>query len=257
MLTAEIKSNSQKVVATSANKNDKPFICPECKKDVTLKKGKIVAHHFAHKPPVNCEYGKGETEEHRNAKLTLYEELKKNTSFTVCELEHSLGTVRPNIYLEDNGYKIAIELQVSNLTANQLVEKTKIYFSKKIHVLWLAIYNKNILSSPYTPKSWEKWLHTLNYGKVYYWKEKTKIIPIHFDDFMLDRPQKEWYEKGGEHRVEGGYEYRSKRYRTPNVGDELELTSDFKKTINNGFKKSKIEVPECLILTDTKQKWWK
>lgn len=35
------------------------FFCKDCLKEVVLKKGRVRAHHFAHKSPVTCQYGIG------------------------------------------------------------------------------------------------------------------------------------------------------------------------------------------------------
>lgn len=71
MLTA-IRSDSQKTLAQDANKIDAPFTCPECNKNVILRKGLIKTPHFAHKPPVTCQYGQGESEEHRKCKQAIF-----------------------------------------------------------------------------------------------------------------------------------------------------------------------------------------
>lgn len=35
------------------------FHCPNCKTQVILRKGALVAHNFAHKPPVTCSWASG------------------------------------------------------------------------------------------------------------------------------------------------------------------------------------------------------
>ncbi len=50
------------------------YICPECKKDVVLRKGDVRIHHFAHKKSENpCMYynNPGESQLHKDAKLAL------------------------------------------------------------------------------------------------------------------------------------------------------------------------------------------
>ena len=62
--------------ATKVNK----YSCPDCKKDVILKKGEIKVHHFAHYASENpCRYynNPGESEIHKDAKLLLKSLLEK------------------------------------------------------------------------------------------------------------------------------------------------------------------------------------
>ena len=44
------------------------FVCPKCRRVVVLKAGRKVIAHFAHKPPTDCTWAKGETREHLEAK---------------------------------------------------------------------------------------------------------------------------------------------------------------------------------------------
>jgi competence protein CoiA len=56
-----------------ANKNNK-YICPDCKKDVILRKGDIRIHHFAHykeENPCNYYIKPNESQIHKEAKLLL------------------------------------------------------------------------------------------------------------------------------------------------------------------------------------------
>jgi len=35
----------------------------------------------------------------------------------------------------------------------------------------------------YSPRPWELWLHATYFGKVYYWLEGLKVVPVHFRDY--------------------------------------------------------------------------
>lgn len=64
-----------------ASKNNN-YICPECNKDVILKKGNIRIHHFAHKKSENpCTYynNPGESQIHKDAKMAMKLLLESNT----------------------------------------------------------------------------------------------------------------------------------------------------------------------------------
>lgn len=58
MLCAIRQRDNQKVAAWDQQKIDGPFSCPVCVEETILKKGAMKVHHFAHKPPITCEYGK-------------------------------------------------------------------------------------------------------------------------------------------------------------------------------------------------------
>lgn len=61
----------QRATAWEAQKGSL-FVCPKCRTHVTQKKGRLVAHHFAHKPPVTCPRAAGETQGHLKAKMLLH-----------------------------------------------------------------------------------------------------------------------------------------------------------------------------------------
>ena len=63
------------VLARDSGK-DVTYLCPECRCEVTLKKGRKVVHHFAHKPPVTCYYAAGETVAHLKSKLDFHDHFK-------------------------------------------------------------------------------------------------------------------------------------------------------------------------------------
>src|SRR6185369_16980461 len=97
MLCAIRQRDSQKVVAWDQQKSDGPFSCPLCVAETILRKGTMKVHHFAHKPPLTCEYGRGETECHRECKTAIYEALRRHRGFRDVEIERSVGTVRPDV----------------------------------------------------------------------------------------------------------------------------------------------------------------
>ena len=68
MLTATRQSDGAKVAARDAERADAPFGCIGCAADMTLKKGSLRVHHFAHKATAPCRAGRGETEDHLRVK---------------------------------------------------------------------------------------------------------------------------------------------------------------------------------------------
>ncbi len=185
MLTAIRERDGQKLGAWEADKRDRPFICFCCQRVVTLRQGSVIAPHFAHLPPVVCEYGTGESAAHRQCKLAIYDSLAADPRVTKCELERNLGTVRPDVSAYLNGVPIAIEVQLSTLSLDRISYRTAEYRRKGIYVLWLPVYHAKLERELYSPRPWERWLHTTYYGRVYYWLRGATVLPVHFRDYFM------------------------------------------------------------------------
>jgi competence protein CoiA len=127
MLCAIRQGDRQKVAAWDQQKSDGPFSCPLCIEETILKKGTMMVHHFAHKPPITCEYGRGETERHLECKLTIYDALRGHRRFRDVEIERSMGTVRPDVSGFMGEIPFAIEVQISALTMEQIIYRTREY----------------------------------------------------------------------------------------------------------------------------------
>src|SRR4051812_33804904 len=185
MLCAKRTSDRQVVIASSQEKCDAPFACPECLEEVTLRKGTFKIHHFAHKPPVTCAYGTGETEEHRRCKTEIYETLVRAPNVKKAALERPLKDVRPDISAYINGIPVAIEVQISTLPLGTVIHRTQEYTKRGIALLWLAQWNSGLGKDRYSPRPWELWVHAAYFGRVYYWKAETVILPVHLAKHYL------------------------------------------------------------------------
>ncbi len=248
MLTSIRQSDKCKVYAKDIDKSYGPFECSVCRGETVLRKGTVKTHHFAHKPPVLCEYGKGESEAHRNCKQSIFEALKVAPGVTECELEKHFGRVVSDVFFVLGDRKVAIEVQISNLTINRIIERTEAYSDLGIYVLWMSLFDNRLNKVPYAPKLWEKWLHATYFGRVYYWLEELSVIPIHFSEHLL------WIE---ETEYGGGYNRKSKRYRTQEFGSTLNILNDFQFRSRSDWKIGSIYIPHCKLLIDSKDTWWK
>lgn len=173
-------SSDEKVIAKQTEKNKKPFFCPECLLEVILKKGNINIHHFSHKPGSECSYGEGESEEHMRIKMELYELLSK--ADIQCDLEKRLVDNDGSVNIADvwaiiDGQEVAIEVQKSSISDEELEERTKKYHKKNIAALWLVVKNNEVK----TLNSIENWLK-INTGRVYYYYQNNirckTLVPI-------------------------------------------------------------------------------
>lgn len=264
MLRALDKNNFG-YLAWDAEKKNKPYFCPNCHKEVILRQGEIKAHHFAHKPPIDCIYGTGESEIHYRIKKQLYEYLKSQSNCEKCDIERNLETVRPDISLYIN--KIAIEIEIQKSTIDTRIIKRRMieYYKKKIAVLWIIPdksptlqYHENEETFVHRALEWEIYLHALNYGKLYYWQGDNILKAYHFNSFQIYRESSEWYDEYGDEQSAGGYYYYAKRLKLCNTDDKnLYIEKDFIRNFHKKYSNSTIEIPECFIYRDNYTNWWK
>jgi competence protein CoiA len=185
---------------------DGPFYCPARREQLILKQGRKVVAHFAHRPAADCEYtNEGESEEHRLAKREIRQALLQVPGVTDVRLERYLRDVRPDVSFVVNGQLVAIEIQLSQLSLKKIESRTKAYARRNIAVLWMPLFSMELLEQRYAPKDWERYLHTMYYGKVYYWYERLLVQPVKFEDYLLEP---DWWI---------GKCYRSKRFVTPTL----------------------------------------
>ena len=193
------------VLAAEVEAGDGPFHCPACQGPVILKQGRMKIPHFAHLSGTACVYSnEGESQEHQLAKLEIYEALRRIPEVTDVRLERYLQEVRPDVSFVVHGQLVAIEIQFSHLSCDLITRRTKAYARKDIAVLWTPSFPMELFKGRYAPKDWERYLHTLYYGRVYYWLEGVELVPVKFEEYMLPP---NWY--SGERR--------SKRYVSPRM----------------------------------------
>lgn len=256
MLTA-VSEDKVQVEAISAPEGPS-YSCPECGAPVTLCKGPVRIAHFKHKIDKGCKFGQGESEEHRRAKLQIWQALKVHPSVRRCEIEKAIilkdppGHVRPDVRAvfsrgkpgsEINTF-VAIEVQRSKLTIEDISRRTSAYHKQKVAVLWLLLWTafmknmKKRTDGKYRSNELDRWLHAAYLGRVYLWKDGESVQPVHFEISQNDL--------GRSHRA----------LRNVRLGKEVLISDLVKKTL----KESKVgehQVPERTIFMDTLGPWWK
>ncbi|MEK7829821.1 MAG: competence protein CoiA family protein [Acidobacteriota bacterium] len=254
MLCAIRQSDQTTVTANSQSKANAPFTCPVCADTVVLRKGTVRIHHFAHKPPVTCNYGAGETEAHRRCKSAIYEGLLQQPTVKKAELERYLKTVRPDVSAWISDIPVAIEVQISALSIETIIHRTQEYTRKGIYLLWLAQWDPSLDSDRYSPSAWERWLHAAYLGRIYYWAEGLLVIPYHMAPYSIYVEENEWYSSEGERLSAGGYERISKRYKTPIRGRTLDITKDFRRADQEEWSSATFSIPRRKIFLDRYEK---
>lgn len=149
------------------------FYCPECKEKVIVRAGPKVTPHFAHLPESSCTFGKrGESNYHKRAKLLLFNWLQKQ-SFRNIYLERHLPQInqRPDILLETNKGKVAVEFQSATITPTEITKRNQGYASENIFPLWILGKNQLRKSHPHNHS------YQLNSFKQYFIKQYRKNSP--------------------------------------------------------------------------------
>ncbi|MBI3398175.1 MAG: hypothetical protein HZB81_07660 [Deltaproteobacteria bacterium] len=263
-----------------------PFYCPKCQEAVILKKGRIKAHHFAHKPPVTCQYGTGESQKHWKAKKAIYEALVDHPHCKKCDLERMLDGVRPDVSLYINNVPVAIEFQNSTIEIEEIKRRAHRYLQLGIHLIWLMPECKpsgfkeadDGKKTIYRPQIWQKYLQNMYYGRLYYWQEGAIVSPVHLlpykhyvergnwvDDFYdesgEDLEGTNWHEEHYYDADYGGYHKMSKTkkeviYPENNTDRLLHIADDFRPAETKPFTAKNWHIPKSLIWLDRLKKWW-
>ncbi|MBS1631477.1 MAG: hypothetical protein JST10_02780 [Bacteroidetes bacterium] len=183
MLTALTKSG-RKVTATEAITFGGDYYCPGCKEPVILRNGYVKEEHFAHHANTFCTYS-GESVLHRKMKSQIYSNLQETIRGKVkaIEMEKPLLGCRPDIFVEGTRESIAIEVQTSSLTAEEILRRTEQYCGLGIYVLWVIpferdrVYKYDPLSKKYELdsirlKEYERVMSALYFKSLVLWDVK-------------------------------------------------------------------------------------
>ena len=257
MLRAIRKNDGVTVEAWSQRESSGPFACPSCGSEVILRGGRRRLDHFAHVAERKCPHDLGESENHRRCKAEIWVCLKEAPRVVDLQLERPLGEVRADVSANINGVPVAIEVQLSNLSVADITRRTKEYTRRGIYVLWLARWKPALDSGRYSPKPWERWLHAAYYGRVYYWRGQTTVVPYHFDPGHVQVPTRTWYDRRGKKKSARGYSRRSLRWIRPVRGQVLNLLNDFNARNRDWWKGGDMEIPPSKLYCDFRPVFWR
>lgn len=256
MLTATRDLDGIKVLARSSERVESPFSCPHCRQEVVLRKGSIKVHHFAHKPPVTCSLGIGESEQHLRAKMEIFDSLRHEPNVTDLELEKDFGVSVADVYALISGTRVAVEVQRSSLSVNDIIARTQNYHRLGIAVLWLGLPCSDLTTEKYAPAAWERWCHAAYFGRVYYWDGGQTLQAVHFNPYSIHVESRSWHDWDGSERSAGGYDRTSKRWRTPLHGAPVLLSRSFQRSTRAPWSGGTVLVPLCTLYVDQQVKWW-
>ena len=207
------------------------YICPECKRPVILKRGWIKIAHFAHKPPTDCTWAKGETLAHREAKKIFRDAFvsgghRAEVEFVVPSLP---GDRRADVMVWSQwGAQAAIELQHSSIGIKEIEKRAYSYAGEGLAQAWVPFLRSKVMAEAepleggddgdmfierYPARPFERWAHDFHLGRLWFYDPKQKALwRGHFDRHELWVEASSWYEEGEEVSV-GGYSKLSKRWK--------------------------------------------
>ncbi len=236
MLSSIRKSDHQKVIGDSISKdNTAIYLCEYCDNEVIHHKSesKLKIGHFKHKSSESFCLNSNESIEHISIKLGIFNYIEKNWSsqLHLIEVEKWIceKSMRPDIYIETKKKtKIAIEVQATVLTVDEILRRTENYFKENIYVLWVLQYDYNRFFEYRTElykddeekvlvipdfykrkvvrlKEFENFMYWCYYKKLFFWdlsgKHSDGFIVAHLDEH---RGEDSEFRKGGEsHNYDG------------------------------------------------------
>lgn len=171
MLVA-LNEKAELVIANTELSKTNIYLCPACKKRVSLKIGEIIRPYFAHYQSEACHlFSEGETEEHVEGKIQLANYLKSKMCNVQLEAYLPHLQQRPDILFEKDEQKFAIEFQCSPLPIEKIVSRTQGYLNAGYKVIW-------ILGSHFTYKNK---LTAFHKACLYTSREHKEPLLVHYD----------------------------------------------------------------------------
>jgi len=265
MLVA-LRSDQSRCMAFETRKEDSPFHCPYCNGEVIIKKGDFREHHFAHKPPYDCQYGEGESQIHYRIKREIFLALTAHASCTKCEIERNLKVVRPDVSLYIGKTPVAIEIQKNKIDIDYIIQRTERHAKLGIYLVWILTEEKpktflhdGEQTAIYRIKKWEAFLHEMYFSRLYYWQKGAYVTAYHLNPFSTYVEETEWYDDNGDHRQEGGYfrETKTLKVPIPFTGPALHLAEDFMPKPRKALEFNYHQIPTSKLWVDKNPPWWR
>jgi len=236
-MTLSAKANnkiyySPEIAEETGKAND--WFCISCNEKLIFVRNiaGLKVQHFRHHTESNCD-PEPETEEHIALKKWCYENIKADKKYIPDSI--MVNGRRPDVLMETNGRKIAIECQCSKISYEDWRIRTEEYSLEGIYVLWLFgnKYFESIEDDEKRISIVEREAHKLYFGRIYCVDYDGDILlyPVHFKPIY--RENEDW----------GGRWLKSKK--------EL----DYGKIIKN-YNLLLVENGGCKLARFYDKKWW-
>ena len=267
--TAKRVADNKLVHASEVTKQDGPFYCDETFEELIVRKCIEKIDHFAYKTRTSP-IAKRESELHTECQNELLEILTRTFPNGKWEAERQnfnadsekgYSKVVPDLSGKINDKGVIIEIQKSTLSVKKILHRTEQYSKRGGYILWIIPLTDDLGNENFRPRLFERFLHTMYYGRVYYWYRgnASKLIPVHFGTAERWIEETTWYDENGEEQIAGGYEKPFLRVKKPEYGKVVNITTDFKFDDRKAFKleNDKLSASKCKIFIDKNSVWWK
>jgi len=269
-LVAHTVEGHEEVEAKYVTKEDGPFYCPDTFEELIVRKCAEKVDHFAYKGRKSPTASK-ESELHKACKAELLALLEAKYPNGKWKAERHFEAKPQKDYAElqadlsgrigeADGTPVIIEIQKSSVSLELIKHRTKEYNKRTAYILWIIPLTKELGEENFRPRLFERFLHTMYYGRVYYWHEGDGSIltPVHFDTAYRWIEESTWYDEHGEEQTAGGYDKAFTRTKKPLYGSPVDLLIDFTTKNRNKFDSDneKLSAPESKIYLDNKMAWW-
>ncbi len=156
---------------------------------------------------------RSESFHHKAMKQLIYKFVsEKNKNISESSLEKIINSRRADVYFKlNNIQEIVVEVQYSNISVKEIMDRTKEYNDQNIYVLWILDGQGKCVVAPKTPVDQknlkispvEKYLHQMYGGRVYYmtltfYEDQTTLTPpfaLHYsisDNFSQEAFQRNY-----------------------------------------------------------------
>lgn len=136
-----VKDGGSPVYAWEAERGSEYF-CPECGREVVLKRGEVRAAHFAHASNSGCPNVSSESWQHLQMKENMIKLLRKYYGDEKIDSEVVIVDGRRADVILKVGVPLVIECQVSPISISELKARTKDYLDAGCRVSWVFHLNR-------------------------------------------------------------------------------------------------------------------
>lgn len=157
-----VANNRRGRVEAEIATRDDSFVCPNCTRQVILKRGEIRIAHFAHRPAEGCEWSVGETLEHLSAKKIMCDTMRQRG--LKAEVEFPVLNRRADVAVWFGDKLGVIELQHSNIPVELLDARINDYLAANVYQLWVPFGDGTRKLRPY-----EDHLLSFNDAGIWFW----------------------------------------------------------------------------------------
>ena len=114
------------------------YFCPVCNSQMIIKRGKIVAPHFAHKSNTHCDpwYTGKMSSWHRRMQNKFPTDMREVALWNDDKTEFHIA----DVLVGDKGDGTVFEFQHSDISVKEFIDRTKFYMSIGCSVVWIFDY---------------------------------------------------------------------------------------------------------------------